>query len=164
MLDTIECKSFTLTSPGVLNALQTDVLVVSDNRNNSIPYSPKMWKGLWDTGASGTCIDQRVVADLNLIPIGKKLISTAAGLKETNTYLVDIGLPNRVMIKDVLVSCADLCNELDVLIGMDIISLGDFAITNITGKTTFSFRIPSVSLIDFCDASKPYSQIIETIS
>jgi len=36
-----------------------------------------------------------------------------------------------------------------LLIGMDIINLGDFAITNAIGKTTFSFRIPSVQEIDF---------------
>lgn len=32
---------------------------------------------------------------------------------------------------------------------MDIISKGDFAITNVDGKTVFSFRIPSVETIDF---------------
>ena len=32
---------------------------------------------------------------------------------------------------------------------MDIISLGDFVVTNTNTKTTFSFRIPSVQEIDF---------------
>ena len=36
-----------------------------------------------------------------------------------------------------------------LLIGMDIIGLGDFAVTNADGKTTFSFRVPSVEEIDF---------------
>lgn len=36
-----------------------------------------------------------------------------------------------------------------LLIGMDIIGLGDFAVTNANDKTTFSFRIPSVREIDF---------------
>jgi len=36
-----------------------------------------------------------------------------------------------------------------LLIGMDIIGLGDFAVTNTNDKTTFSFRIPSVQEIDF---------------
>ena len=38
---------------------------------------------------------------------------------------------------------------LDVVIGMDIITRGDFAVTNLDGKTTFSFRIPSLADIDF---------------
>ena len=37
----------------------------------------------------------------------------------------------------------------DVLIGMDIIGLGDFAITHLEGDTKFSFRIPSQADIDF---------------
>lgn len=36
-----------------------------------------------------------------------------------------------------------------LLIEMDIISLGDFAVTNTNDKTTFSFKIPSVQEIDF---------------
>ena len=37
----------------------------------------------------------------------------------------------------------------DVLIGMDIINEGDFAVSNEYGATTFSFRIPSVENFDF---------------
>ena len=38
---------------------------------------------------------------------------------------------------------------IDVLIGMDIINRGDFAVSNRNGKTMFSFRIPSMSDFDF---------------
>ncbi len=41
----------------------------------------------------------------------------------------------------------------DVLIGMDIIGAGDFAVTNLNGKTTFSYRYPSMERIDFVKAS-----------
>ena len=37
----------------------------------------------------------------------------------------------------------------EVLIGMDIISLGDFAVTNLNNKTWFTFRMPSVARLDF---------------
>jgi uncharacterized protein YecA (UPF0149 family) len=40
-------------------------------------------------------------------------------------------------------------NGPDVLIGMDIICSGDFAVTNKGGKTVFSYRYPSISPIDF---------------
>ena len=33
--------------------------------------------------------------------------------------------------------------DIDVLIGMDVIVFGDFLITNANGKTTFQFRTPS---------------------
>lgn len=39
--------------------------------------------------------------------------------------------------------------DCDMLIGMDIISQGDFALTNRDGRTVFSFQIPSTHLYDF---------------
>ncbi len=39
--------------------------------------------------------------------------------------------------------------DADVLIGMDVIANGDFAVTNHQGKTLMSFRMPSVECIDF---------------
>jgi len=38
---------------------------------------------------------------------------------------------------------------IDVLIGMDILGVGDFAVTHNNGKTTFSFCCPSRREIDF---------------
>ena len=37
----------------------------------------------------------------------------------------------------------------DVLIGMDVITQGDFAVTNREGRTVFSFRVPSLIHLDF---------------
>ena len=37
----------------------------------------------------------------------------------------------------------------DVLIGMDVITSGDFAVSNHNGKTVFSFRVPSVETTDY---------------
>lgn len=153
----IPVKSFTLKAPGRLEKLQTDVLVFSPIKSNTLPI-PKMWRGLWDTGASFSCINQRIVDDLKLSLIGKKQISTANGAREVNTYVVNIGLPNNVIVQNVIVACADLGSNIDLLIGMDIISLGDFAITNVNGKTTFSFRLPSISIIDFNCVENPYTQ------
>ena len=146
--------AFTLKSNGILDTLITDTLVFSNARNSDIPYTPKLWKGLWDTGASKSSITQKIVDDLNLTPIGNATISTANGIVTVNTYFVNIGLPNRVTIRDVLVSCADLGDDIDILIGMDIIRHGDFLITNTNNKTTFSFRTPSVKEIDYVAETK----------
>lgn len=150
--------AFTLKSNGILNMLKTDTLVLSNVRNSSIPYTPKLWRGLWDTGASKSSITQRIVDDLSLIPVGNTNISTANGIVTVNTYFVDFGLPNGVTVKNVLVSCADLGNDIDILIGMDIIEHGDFAITNTNGKTTFSFRTPSIQEIDYVKESRNYNE------
>ena len=146
--------AFTLKSNGILNMLKTDTLVLSDIRKKDTSYTPKLWRGLWDTGASKSSITQRIVDDLNLIPVGNTNISTANGVVAVNTYFVDFGLPNGVTVKNVLVSCADLGDDIDVLIGMDIIRHGDFSITNVNNKTTFSFRTPSIEEIDYVKESR----------
>jgi len=43
----------------------------------------------------------------------------------------------------------DLGGNADILIGMNVINLGDFAITNPGGNTQFSFRVPAHGDIDF---------------
>ena len=147
-------RAFTLKSSGLLNMLKTDTLILSRARDDSKPYIPKIWNGLWDTGASKSSITQRVVDDLGLIPMGNANICTANGIVTVNTYFVDIGLPNRIVIPNVLVSCADLGEDIDMLIGMDIIRLGDFSITNMNNRTTFSFRTPSIREIDYVEEAK----------
>ena len=142
-------RAFTLKSNGIMNMLKTDALVLSEIRDKTKSYTPKMWRGLWDTGASKSSINKRIVDDLSLIPVGNINISTANGVVPVNTYFVDVGLPNGVTIKNVLVSCADLGDDIDILIGMDIIRHGDFSVTNVNNKTTFSFRTPSIQEIDY---------------
>ena len=146
--------AFTLKSNSIMNMLKTDTLVLSSIRDTNKVYEPRMWCGLWDTGASKSSITQRIVDDLALIPVGNTNISTANGIVTVNTYFVDFGLPNGVTVKNVLVSCADLGDDIDVLIGMDIIRHGDFSITNTNNRTTFSFRTPSIQEIDYVKESR----------
>ena len=58
-------------------------------------------------------------------------------------FLVDIGLPNGVTVRDVTVAECRLSGGTDVLIGMDIITMGDFVITNVDRQTRFLFQMPS---------------------
>jgi hypothetical protein len=45
--------------------------------------------------------------------------------------------------------------------GMNIISMGDFSITNLGGNTTMSFRVPSIQRIDYVAGMKTGQQIIK---
>ncbi|MDR1894625.1 MAG: hypothetical protein LBQ61_08080 [Spirochaetales bacterium] len=56
--------------------------------------------------------------------------------------LLSIGLPNGVLIPDIRVIVSPLGGQEDMLIGMDIIRLGDFSISNANNETLFSFAIP----------------------
>lgn len=112
---------------------------------------------LWDTGAQGSAITELAAKRLNLIQKGVKYISGLGGTFPKKTYLIDLILPNKIMLKDL--SVTELDNPLDekgnkiepfgILIGMDIINMGDFSISNFEGKTLMSFRMPSIHSLDF---------------
>lgn len=104
----------------------------------------------WDTGATGTAISKDVVEKLSLVPTGKTTIETPSGSNDYNTYLVDVLLPNNVNISDAEVFDSEIGKQgIGVLIGMDIITLGDFSVSNYDGKTVFSFRTPSQQQTDY---------------
>ena len=90
-----------------------------------------------------------MVDEFALSPIDVVEVQTADGKTRTNSYLVNVWLPNKIIIPNVKASLGKLASNVEVLIGMDIISQGDFAVTNKGGKTVFSFRFPSVECIDF---------------
>ena len=107
-------------------------------------------RALWDTGATGTCISTEVANKLSMVPTGKQTISTPSGCKEVNTYLVSVVLPNNVKFQDVVVCDSDIGSQgIDMLIGMDIILVGDFAVSGYGNQTVFSYRAPAKARVDF---------------
>ncbi len=81
------------------------------------------------------------------------MVFHAQGSAHVPVYYVNLGLPNRVEFAQVRVTQGVLPG-CDVLIGMDIINMGDFAVTNRDGATVFSFQMPSMNLIDFVEIVK----------
>jgi uncharacterized protein YchJ len=114
----------------------------------------RSYRALWDTGATGSCITSKVAGELGLAVIGKSVCSHAQGSVVTSRYLVNIVLPNQVGVAEISATEAILDAGIDVLIGMDIITLGDFAISNRGGKTHFTFRTPSCERICFIEEGK----------
>jgi len=109
----------------------------------------RKYKALYDTGATHSSISPQVVADLQLGSIGAINVGVGGGTLPTTAHLVNIGLPNKVMFQMWRVSKVSLHGGIDVLIGMDILGIGDFTVTHYNGNTTFSFCCPSRREIDF---------------
>jgi predicted aspartyl protease len=141
--------AFTARADGRLSSLRTDVEVWPAFMPGAPPPPSKRYHAIYDTGATGSAISENVAQELGLKSIGLANVQTAKGVHECATYLVNIGLPNRVLFPMLRVSTAELPVGVDMLVGMDIICSGDFAITNCGGKTTFSYRCPSSEEIDF---------------
>ena len=106
------------------------------------------FQAIWDTGATNSGISPKVVRECGLLPTGRVFITHVDGHFEARTFLVNIGLPSGILVNGVTVSESRLSDEADVLIGMDIISMGDFVITNIDKRTAFLFQFPSNINID----------------
>ena len=107
------------------------------------------FQAIWDTGATLSVITQAVVDACDLKPTGMTHVASVHGEQDVETYLVNIALPNQVMVTGVTVTKGILKGDVHILIGMDVISGGDFAVTNHDGFTQFSFRSPSQEHIDF---------------
>jgi hypothetical protein len=148
-----QSSSLTLSSnSGILRELVTPCHICAGTipADQIGPNDTKQFNAIWDTGATGSVITQRVVDTCGLQPIGIAQVHGVHGTKESNIYLVNIRLPNGVMFPGIPVTQGDLPEDkAQVLIGMDIITAGDFSITNFGGKTIFSFRAPSQLHVDF---------------
>lgn len=109
---------------------------------------------IWDTGATNSAITPKVVAACGLQSIGVQGVSYANGTtSEVEVFLVNIMLPSEVGFYELRVTLGDL-DSADMLIGMDIINQGDFAVTNSDNRTKFSFRVPSQADIDFVEEDR----------
>ncbi len=148
-------KAFTLRGKGRLGVLVTPCGVGGAfvPSSGGKPSAVRQYNAIWDTGATECVISARVASDLSLKPYGMQHILTAAGLVLTRKYMVSLFLPNGVAFTSVTATEGNM-GATDVLVGMSIISCGDFAITHQGGDTAFSFQIPSTHHIDFVEEGK----------
>ena len=157
-------RAFTTRNKGLAVELRNEVLVCKafDPTVTEEKDEPEHRKyiGLWDTGATATGITPRIVKELALKPSGAVNVSGVHGTKVVSTYYINLLLPNNVGIYGIPATEIENIGAADILIGMDIIRFGDFAISNFNNTTVFSFRTPSIETIDFANeirqiASKP---------
>lgn len=135
--------AFRVEYSGIVRQLITDCHISLPSATNTLPSRQFLkFKAIWDTGATNSVITENVVKQMSLQATGMIKARGVHGESLVNTYIVDIGLPNRVCIQNVKVSEGKLIGDVDILIGMDIIQAGDFAICNPNGKTIFSYCLP----------------------
>jgi len=137
-------NSLTIQGQGILRDLRC-LVVISDAVFDPITATPgrfAQFEAIWDTGATGSVITQKVVDDLGISPVGLTKVDGVNSSQLSAEYLVNFLLPSRVGVRGVRVTLGQLPGTVDALIGMDIINLGDFHISNFGGNTTMSFRIP----------------------
>ena len=121
------------------------------------PPHRQQYNAVWDTGATNSMVSKRVVEDLGLEVEGYTNVYHVGGEGENiPQYFVNLALLTEVHFAGISVTEGILLGT-DVLVGMDIINRGDFAVSNRQGATSFSFRIPSVEEFDFVKDDEQYS-------
>lgn len=160
----IKPQALTTTFNGIARILQNKVHVSTafEPSTHKKPINPqncgaREYVAVWDTGATGTAVSQKIIDECGLKPIGVVEVHTANEKRLSQVYLASIFLPNHVLFPFLRVNEATI-KDADVLVGMDIITRGDFAVTNSDGRTTFSYRWPSIERIDFVKQSKVRTQ------
>ena len=98
---------------------------------------------LWDTGSTESLISEKIVKMIEPILKNKSKYVTRDVVIECETYAISLSLSDEITFRDVLMKKADLSDKnVDIIIGMDIISRGDFEIRNYNNLVEFAFRIP----------------------
>ena len=156
----IKQTAFTIRYSGIARELITDVSLKVNDIFPDLDHSPKKFKAIWDTGATNSVITLNAVNELKLPVTGRATTCGVHGTQEVNTYIVDIILLNNVIFNSVEVTegyIGDPDRKIDFLVGMDIIRSGDFSVTNVKGKTIFSFRVPSFKEIDYVPETNAFN-------
>ena len=143
--------SLTYTHTELVDAILTPVEVFSDVYDEITSYNTN---ALWDTGAMLSVISPEVVTKLKLDIMDTIRIAGINGESLAEVTIISLRFPNGAEIKDVRVAICDITPGNEIIIGMDVITQMDIAITNGGGKTQFSFAIPPFeNRIDFSDRS-----------
>lgn len=152
-----EVPSFTTRYQGLSGVLINKAKITEGFDTTQIPQNQdpasKEYSAIWDTGATNSVISKTVANECGLKPITMVKVNTAGGTFYQNVYVVNLFFPNKVNFINIHVTEGNISNA-DILIGMDIIGGGDFAVSNYNGKTIFTYRHPSVEDLDFAKATK----------
>jgi hypothetical protein len=99
-------------------------------------------RALWDTGAMLSAVTPEIAKKLSLVSTNRIKVNGIGSYCIADIVQVSIRLPNMAELKNARISVLNLVKDVDMLIGMDIIRLGDFSISNGAEKTLFTFAMP----------------------
>lgn len=159
-MEKVLVNALTRSESKIVNVITTPVDV-----KNLLTQSSISTAAIWDTGATSSVVTKDLAAQLGLIPMGKTNVRGVHGVQTVNTYFVNLTLNKTGISLDIVVTECDALsadNSIGVLVGMDVISKGDFSITNFQGKTVMSFRVPSMEKVDYVAKLNTQSPVTNT--
>lgn len=119
--------------------------------------------GIWDTGATTSCITKKYAEQLGLTAVSTSIMRGVFGERESPVYRIVITFKNKnIVLERLVVGCDTLASDeenIGLLIGMDVIGLGDFTVSNHNNQTVMSFRIPSLATTDYVQMLQTHTPI-----
>jgi len=144
--------TLTYTHLELVDAIIIPVDIFSDVYDEVTSY---LTNALWDTGAMLSVISPKVAEKLELDIVDTIQITGINGESLAEVAVISIRFPNGAIIQDVRVAICNMSPENEMIIGMDVITQMDIAITNGGGQTQFSFVLPPFkNRIDFSNYKK----------
>lgn len=133
-------KSVTI-FPSIQNRILVRCIIgTPDLDNPEKDSSSVICSALIDTGAMRTCISSRVANFLSLLPTGTMRVEAANGHSDlVNTHIINIGLGEDIRFNMVKVPRLNMDDE-DMIIGMDLLCQGNYAVSNSDNRTVFMFE------------------------
>jgi len=120
---------------------------------HSVPFNSMLsvyTNALWDTGAMMSAITPDIRDKLKAPSVDRKTIAGIHSSQEVDIVSIMLELPNNVVKRTFKAAVCNIASSAEMIIGMDIISLGDFALSNGNDQPLFSFAVPPfVNKIDF---------------
>jgi hypothetical protein len=150
-------QALTLRAPGIVRSIVIPVVACQSKilcRKFNLERIEADVLALIDTGATDTSISDKLAAGLGLNVVARCRVDAAGGTHTANAYSIDVLLRNMVNFTRIrAVEFVKTIQIFDIIIGMDILTLGDLAITNHNHQTVLSFRVPpDTKHIDFVSA------------
>lgn len=107
-------------------------------------------RALWDTGATFSSVTRRVIDDLGLEPLSPCATNVVGGRVDGMTRLA-LTFPGntRFVTWAEMSEVPELPDGLDVLLGLDVISLGDMHLTHEADGLWFEFVFRREAFVDF---------------
>jgi len=127
--------NLTITHRGLANKIVSQAVITSVDSGKSIAVS-----AIWDTGATTSLVNDKIVKSLQLKEIGVAQVKHVAGATAFPIHLAAIEIQGGMKISEHRLVSFPSIHAFDMIIGMDIIALGKFCIENKGGNTVFSFN------------------------
>jgi len=127
--------NLTIAHKGLANKIVSKAVITSVDSGRSMNVA-----AIWDTGATTSLVNDKIVKSLQLKEIGIAQVKHVAGATAFPIHLAAIEIEGGMNIAEHRLVSFPSIHAFDMIIGMDIIALGRFCIENEDGNTVFSFR------------------------